>query len=251
MDARSPFVATTGRVVGDALATLRGLGDASVGLIVTDPPWALAGAGRFDACASYPRLSLSEIGDVLDEGRRVLVRGGHLYLFAPAGDLLPDILHEFVTLDLWRFVRMLAWDKDTHRGLGAYRNVWEPVLVLSNGPSRGFAKTCEYPSMMKQRAAVEARTAKPWQLYKTFVEMSSEPGELVLDPFCGTNPLEQAVAHVSPARRWLAVDVFTPEQVAQQVRRREWAKTGGAYSEATVPKVAGSSSLAQFDGGAA
>ena len=57
----------------------------SVGLIVTDPPWDLYGGGIFDACASYDRLSVEAISLLLADARRVLVPGGHLYVFATAG----------------------------------------------------------------------------------------------------------------------------------------------------------------------
>lgn len=71
---------------------------------------------------------------------------------------------------------------------GSYRNAWEPVFVFSNGRSRGFAKHQTYASVLRARS-IGRRTAKPYELYDVFIEMSSRPGELVVDPFCGINPL--------------------------------------------------------------
>lgn len=217
----------TGRHVTDARELLRRIPDHAAGLIVTDPPWAIHGGGIFDACASYQRLSIEEIAAILADARRVLVRGGHLYVFATAG---PEIVRVATAFEQhgWRFIRLLAWDKYIHSGMGAYRNSWEPVFIFSNGRSRGYAKHQSYASVLRARS-LGRRTAKPWELYEIFMDMSSKPGELVVDPFCGTNPLEKAAARLQPARRWLAGDILSPDQIDFQIRNRtrktgEWKK---------------------------
>lgn len=213
------------RVTGNAASTLRSVHDGGAGLVVTDPPWDMSGGGRFEQAASYARMSAAEVAEVLDDARRALVPGGHLYMFAPTGEMLPEVFAAFGARG-WRFIRELAWDKGIHRGLGAYRNAWEPVLIWSNGPSRGFNHQGRFPSLLRVRHDSQ-RTSKPWQLYKVFLEMSSRPGELVVDPFCGTNPLQEAAAHVAPARRWLAGDVLSPEAIEADLARRNWRTTQG------------------------
>ncbi len=220
-------VPPTGRVVADARETLRRIPDGGAGLIITDPPWDIHGGGLFDACCSYERISVEQIADILADARRALVRGGHMYVFATAG---PEIVRVAAAFEKhgWRFIRMLAWDKYSHSGMGAYRNSWEPVFIFSNGKSRGYTKRQSYASILRARS-LGRRTAKPWELYDVFIEMSSKPGELVVDPFCGTNPLEKAATRIQPARRWLAGDVLTPEQIEMQLKNRtrrpgEWRK---------------------------
>lgn len=215
--------APAGRIVADARETLARIPDGDAGLIITDPPWDLYGGGIFDACASYDRLSVETIAAILADGRRALVPGGHLYVFATAG---PEIVRVATAFEAhgWKFIRLLAWDKCVHSGMGAYRNAWEPVFVFSNGRSRGFAKHQTYASVLRARS-IGRRTAKPYELYEVFIEMSSRPGELVVDPFCGTNPLQIAATRVQPARRWLAGDVLTPEQIQFQLQNRT-RKTG-------------------------
>lgn len=214
-----------GRVTMDARSLLEALPDAAVGCIITDPPWDLPNSnGKFKECATYPLLSVREVADILSEGRRVLVPGGHLYCFASSSTTLPMVLETFGAKG-WRFLRALAWDKGVHRGLGAYRNAWEPVLVFSNGASRGFQDRCKYPSLLKARS-VGVRTAKPIELYRIFAAMSSRPGELVLDPFCGSNPLEAAVRHLED-RRWLAGDVMSPDDVDVQISGRQLVRKRG------------------------
>ena len=187
--------------------------------MVTDPPWDIHGGGIFDACASYERLSVDAIAAILADARRALKPGGHLYVFATAGPEIVRVVAAFERYG-WKFLRLLAWDKCVHSGMGAYRNAWEPVLVFANGaPKRRFNKHQTYASILRARS-IGKRTAKPYELYEVFIEMSSHPGELVVDPFCGTNPLQLACSRVQPARRWLAGDVLSPEQIAYQLTHR-------------------------------
>lgn len=83
-----------------------------------------------------------------------------------------------------------------------------------------------YPSLLKARSA-GVRTAKPWPLYKAFMEKSSDPGDLVIDPFCGTNPLGTAAAYVSPPRRWLAGDVLSEAEIAASLATKGWHAAAG------------------------
>jgi DNA modification methylase len=204
--------------VADARETLARVPDGAAGLIITDPPWDIHAGGKFDACACYARLSVPDVALILQDARRALVRGGHLYVFATVGHEIVEVVTEFERHG-WRFQRVLAWDKGSNQGLGAYRNSWEPVLIFSNGAPRRYEKQVRYSSLLRARS-IGRRTAKPWELYEVFIEMSSKPGELVVDPFCGTNPLEKAATRVQPPRRWLAGDVLTPEEVQAQLRRR-------------------------------
>jgi site-specific DNA-methyltransferase (adenine-specific) len=217
-----------GRIVADARETLARIPDGEAGLIITDPPWDIHGSGIFDACASYDRLSIETIAAILADGRRALKRGAHLYVFATAGPEIVRVVTSFERYG-WKFLRLLAWDKCVHSGMGAYRNAWEPVLVFANGaPKRRFSKHQTYASILRARS-IGKRTAKPYELYEVFIEMSSQPGELVVDPFCGTNPLPTAIARVQPPRRWLAGDVLSPEQVAFQLKNRT--RSGGNWRD--------------------
>jgi len=221
----------SGRITADAKTFLASLEDESVGLIITDPPWKLAGGGKFLLAASYDLMTISEIATVLADGLRVLKPGGHFYTFAPCGIEFFDVVDEFRAKG-WRPVRgPLAWDKSVHRGLGAYRNGFEPVLVFSKGASRGFpGPPCKHSSLLRGKG-VNVRTAKSIETYRTFIEMSSEPGELIVDPFCGSNPLE-AACRFFPDRRWAASDILTPEQVAQDVEGRQLPDKRGLWNPA-------------------
>lgn len=100
-----------------------------------------------------------------------------------------------------------------------WSGAFEPVALLSNGPPRPFpGQGRMWPTVLRQRP-LKTRTAKPPQLYRVFMEASSAPGELVVDPYCGLDPLQEA-ALMDPPRRWASNDVLPPDQVAAQARTR-------------------------------
>lgn len=241
----------SGRVVATAIDLLASIPDRAAGLIITDPPWDIHSGGIFDACASYERLSVEDVADILADARRALKRGAHLYVFATAG---PELLQIVAAMEKrgWLLMRLLAWDKAHNSGMGAYRNAWEPVLVFANGkPRRTFTKHQAYTSLLRARS-IGKRTAKPYELYEVFIEMSSRPGDLVVDPFCGTNPLQKAAERVRPERQWLAGDILTPEQVAYQLTHRtrrggEWRQQLAQAGDALASPDAAPASPAQAE----
>lgn len=211
---------TTGRVVARANDLIAGLPTDSVDICITDPPWDLGG-GRFAKCADYDRRTPEDIATTLSPLREAMPTGAHLYLFAPAGRLLYTIANA-MTDHGWRLQRTLAWSKGSGAGLGAYRNAWEPVMILSNGPTRGYiGAPSRHPSLLDYQAP-GGRTQKPWELYAIFLEMSSHPDGLALDPYCGTNPLAKAIRRMNRGQPWLASDILHPHDIADSVRQRPW-----------------------------
>ena len=67
---------------GDALDVLRSLPDASVNLVVTDPPYFKVKAEWWDRQWEKPAGFLAWMGQLVDEWRRVLKPNGSLYVFA-------------------------------------------------------------------------------------------------------------------------------------------------------------------------
>jgi len=67
---------------GDALDVLRSLPDASVDIVVTDPPYFKVKAEWWDRQWEKPAGFLAWMGQLVDEWRRVLKPNGSLYVFA-------------------------------------------------------------------------------------------------------------------------------------------------------------------------
>jgi DNA modification methylase len=202
------------RSTGTAKDFLRRHKADDIASVQTDPPWEISGGGRFSETATYALEPADAIVDTLTEARDIMVPGGFLYSFAPAGEVLPDIMLG-MRRNGWEFQRELCWEKGRN-GLRAWQNAHEPILVYTNGPTRGYELSGRYRSILRYPRPA-GRTAKPWQCYRAFLEMSTRPGELAVDPYCGTNPLKAACESLQPSRRWAATDILTEAEVAVSV----------------------------------
>jgi DNA modification methylase len=214
------------RTTGDSLAFARSLAPGSVHLVATDPPWTIPGIGGPGHSAGakavpYALQSVQAIAAVFAELRVACIRGAHAYVFMPSGEVCDEALAA-ITATGWIFQRWLMWDKAPWGGGGlaggAWRNSFEPVAVLANGHPRPYQKGRQFTATLRQRAKM-TRTSKPPSLYRVFLEASTAPGELAVDPWCGLDPLAEAAA-TEPARSWVSNDILTPAQVAAQARRK-------------------------------
>lgn len=214
------------RYTMDALAFAEKLPDAKgrregVHCIVTDPPWSIPGGGLFLAAAPYALQPLPDIAAVFRALAGKCIRGAHAYVFMPSGEVLDEALQD-ITATGWTFLRLVVWDKAPWGGGGlaggAWRNSFEPVGIFSNGPPRAYQRGKQFTTTLRQRSHF-TRTAKPPSLYRVFLEASTAPGELAVDPWCGLNPLG-AAASQEPRRKWMANDILTPAQVLSQARRK-------------------------------
>ena len=97
----------------------------------------------------------------------------------------------------------------THLTVG---DVWEMPIISPNGKER-----VGYP------------TQKPWALAERIIKASSNPGDVVFDPFAGC--AYTAVAAERLDRQWIACDI-SPRSVT--VLRRQFAKNGWAI-EGEIP----------------
>ncbi len=80
-------------------------------------------------------------------------------------------------------------DADGYYRLAAMRDVWDIPALRGN-----------------QAEAVGYPTQKPLALYERIIRAASNPGDLVLDPFCGSGTT--AVAAERLGRRWLVMDIW-------------------------------------------
>jgi site-specific DNA-methyltransferase (adenine-specific) len=117
---------------------------------------------------------------------------------------------------------------DEGRGVSV-QSLWDDIPALS----ASSAERLGYP------------TQKPQALLERIITTSSEPGDLVLDPFCGCGTTVHAAHKLN--RRWIGIDV-THLAVALVERRLADAFPGIAYEVHGVPKdVDGARDLAARD----
>jgi site-specific DNA-methyltransferase (adenine-specific) len=182
----------------DCIEFLRGIPDASVDLIVTDPAYSgmnrhmRFGHGRIVGHYGKPDNErwFHEFSDepetyavFLRECHRVLRKDRHIYI----------MFDSFSMLSLGALVRecfdvkgVVVWDK-VHLGMGHYfRRRHEQIVFASKGrrkvSRRDLPDVWAIPRI--HRAAYP--TQKPVKLFELMVQASAEPGFLVCDPFCGS-----------------------------------------------------------------
>jgi site-specific DNA-methyltransferase (adenine-specific) len=222
----------------DAVSWLRGLPDASVDLVITDP--AYESLEKHRAIGTTTRLKHSKassndwftifpnerFGELFQEVFRVLRRNSHFYLLCDAETMF--IAKPEAERAGFRFWKPLVWDKCTI-GMGYhYRARYEFVLFFEKGKRRlndlGVADVIAVPRI---RGGYPAE--KPAELAEALIRQSSEPGELVADPFMGSGSVGVAAARLG--RRFLGNDL-NPEAVQIATQRLQ------EFGSVTAPRIA-------------
>lgn len=179
----------------DAVEFLGAFHDASVDLVVTDPPYESLERHRAIGTTTRLKHSQSSSNDwfsifpndrfqaLLSEVYRVLKSDRHFYLYCDAETMfVVKPIGESVGFKFWK---PLVWDKQTI-GMGYhYRARHEFILFFEKGKRRlndlSIADVLEAP-----RIHGGYPTEKPVSISQTLIEQSTQPGELVVDPFAGS-----------------------------------------------------------------
>ena len=179
----------------DAVAWLRTLSTGSVDLVVTDPPYESLEKHR--AVGTTTRLKQSKASsnewfaifpnarfpELFAEVYRVLAKNAHFYLYCdPETMFVAKPLAEAAGFKFWK---PLIWDKQ-RIGMGYhYRARYECVLFFEKGKRKlddlGIADIIEAKRIVGGYPA-----EKPPEVAEVLVRQSTEPGELVIDPFMGS-----------------------------------------------------------------
>lgn len=231
----------------DAVAWLRTLDDASVDVVLTDPPYESLEKHR--AVGTTTRLKHSKASsndwfsifpnerfeELFAEVYRVLKRNTHFYLFCDQETMfVAKPLAESVGFKFWK---PLIWDK-RKIGMGYhYRARYECILFFEKGKRRlndlGVADIIEAP-----RVYDGYPTEKPVAVGDILVRQSSAAGDIVVDPFMGSGAF--GVAAVQAGRNFAGTDICSSaveiatermmEVGGQRLPRLVWSKRCGAQS---------------------
>ncbi|MBS2020771.1 MAG: site-specific DNA-methyltransferase, partial [Deltaproteobacteria bacterium] len=215
-------------VVCDAFELLSQLPDASVDLVITDPPYQSLELHR--ARGTTTRLTTDWFATVPDERlpellrqvARVLKDDRHFYLFCD--EVTADVIKHQQGIGAARlsngarkcesglvYWKELIWAKTTldgqkiRGGTGYhYRAACERVLFFEKG-KRALQDLGIPDVLMAPRAQVKGPAVKPGAIMRTLIQQSSSAGELVIDPFCGTGVV--GVQARAEGRRFLLGDL--------------------------------------------
>lgn len=227
---------------GDAVAWLRTLPAGSVDLVVTDPPYESLEKHR--AVGTTTRLKHSKASsndwfsifpnarfpELFAEIYRVLKKDTHFYLFCdPETMFVAKPLAEQVGFKFWK---PLIWDKRTI-GMGYhYRARYECVLFFEKGKRKlhdlGIADIIEV-----KRITGGYPAEKPPEVSEVLINQSTEPGELVIDPFMGSGSV--GVAAVRNGRDFCGNDLCLE---ALDITKLRLGEAGGIAGERTVRDAA-------------
>ncbi len=203
----------------DAVNWLRTQPAESIDLLVTDP--AYESLEKHRAIGTTTRLTHSKsssnnwfavfpnarFGELFGEAFRVLRRNSHFYLFCDAETMF--VAKPEAERAGFRFWKPLVWDKKAI-GMGYhYRARYEFILFFEKGKRRlnnlGVADVITAPRVHRGYPA-----EKPPAVSEVLISQSSQPGELVADPFLGSGSV--GVAALTLGRRFIGTDI-NPEAV--------------------------------------
>jgi site-specific DNA-methyltransferase (adenine-specific) len=134
----------------------------------------------------------------------------------------------------FRFWKPLVWDK-MKIGMGYhYRARYEFVLFFEKGKRKlhnlGVPDVISVPRIHRGYP-----TEKPPEVAKILIEQSTEPGALIVDPFCGSG--SSGVAALSEARHFMGNDLG---EAALDLSRQRLVDAGGTEIDFPGQKLAGS-----------
>jgi site-specific DNA-methyltransferase (adenine-specific) len=229
---------------GDAVAWLKEQPSESLDLLITDP--AYESLEKHRAIGTTTRLKHSKASsndwfhifpnerfeELLREAYRVLRKNRHFYLFCDPETMF--IVKPEAERAGFRFWKPLVWDKQTI-GMGYhYRARYEFILFFEKGKRR--LKDLGVPDIISARRIQGGYPAeKPVAVSEVLVKQSSEPGDIVADPFMGSG--SSGVAAVKCGRRFLGNDL---NPAAVRLAGERLAAVAASYDRAAaVAKAAG------------
>lgn len=206
---------------GDCLAQIKSLDDASVDLIVTDPPYKVTPKGCAGTTGGMIAKKQNMLGMVFEhndiepeayapEFYRVLKDGSHCYVMTNHVNLI-NMLNSFSNVG-FHFIKSLIWKKDNKIMGRFYMSQFEYILFFRKGRgvqinNCGTSDVLEVPNKKHKDADGKNLhdTEKPVELMEILVENSSKLGDVVMDPFMGVGSTGIACKHLD--RNFIGIEL--------------------------------------------
>jgi site-specific DNA-methyltransferase (adenine-specific) len=179
-------------ICGDCFEQLRSLPDGCVDLVLTDPPYGID--YQSNRRVSRPKLpqfendiDLSWVDGWVDEVHRVLKDDRHFYCFTRY-DMYP-VFYNSISRK-FKVKNCLIWVKNNHGSgdlNGSYAPQYEMIIFAVKGKRHlnGSRDSDVLGGMNVPSAHRYHATQKPVDVLRQLIEKSTEPDEIVLDPFAG------------------------------------------------------------------
>ena len=205
----------------NAIEFMKALGNESIDLIVTDPPYKVTPkgcAGNSGGMMTTKETMKGKIFkhndikpiDYIPEFYRLLKDGSHCYIMTNHVNL-QEMLN-VATECGFHFIKSLVWNKGNKIMGRFYMSQFEYILFFRKGKGKKINKcgTADILNVPNKKTKDENGknlhdTEKPVELMKILVENSSQVGELVLDPFVGIGAT--AIACKELDRQYIGVEL--------------------------------------------
>lgn len=212
---------------GDAIEVLERLEAESIDCIITDPPYESIEKHR--AVGSTTRLKHSakssndwfrvfpnaRFPELMVQFWRVLKPGSHCYIFCD--DETSDILRWIVYKMPFKWWKRLVWDKQV-MGMGYHWRCQHEFIAFMEKGKRRLNDMRRRSILSHKRIHKGYPAEKPVELCEELVLNSTKPGEVVLDPFCGSS--STGVAALRNGREYIGIDA-SERAIEVSVRRVE------------------------------
>lgn len=208
---------------GNAIEFMETLGDESVDLIVTDPPYPTTkrGISKNTTTGGLVRSELGRKGKIfkhndikpieyIPEFYRLLKDGSHCYIMTNHVNLQEMI--NVATECGFKFIKSLIWNKGNKIMGQYYMSQFEYILFFRKGKGKKINKcgTADILNVPNKKTKDENGknihdTEKPIELMKILIENSSQEGEMVFDPFVGVGAT--AIACKELNRQYIGIEL--------------------------------------------
>ena len=200
----------------------------TVDMIFTDPPYRVTSRGNAGNSGGMLQKKINKAGQVFEHNNieievylpkfyKVLKETGHCYIMTNHKNLT----HFLKVIDEWKdpdtnegfhFIKSLIWDKGNKIMGQFYMNQFEYILFLRKGAGKkinncGASDLISIPNKKTKDETGENihDTEKPVDLCKILIENSSNPNEIVFDPFMGVGSC--GIAAKQLGRKFIGIEL--------------------------------------------
>ena len=200
----------------------------TVDMIFTDPPYRVTSRGNAGNSGGMLQKKINKAGQVFEHNNieievylpkfyKVLKETGHCYIMTNHKNLT----HFLKVIDEWKdpdtnegfhFIKSLIWDKGNKIMGQFYMNQFEYILFLRKGAGKKINNcgTSDLISIPNKKTKDETGknihdTEKPVDLCKILIENSSNPNEIVFDPFMGVGSC--GIAAEQLGRKFIGIEL--------------------------------------------
>lgn len=206
---------------GDCLELMKGIPDESIDLIVTDPPYKITSRGNGGNSGGMFKKKIVNKGqvfnnnnisikDYLGEFYRMLKPQTHCYIMTNNKNITEFLMA--VKDSDFHFIKNLVWVKDNKIMGQSYMSQFEYIIFLRKGSHKkinncGDSDVLNFPNkkLKDENGKTIHDTEKPVGLMKVLIDNSSQPDDLVLDPFMGIG--STGVACVNTGRNFIGMEL--------------------------------------------